>query len=33
VFSREGGSDGVRLSGQGRDEGTRLGALNTENDR
>lgn len=27
------GADGVRLSGQGQDEGTRLGALTTENDR
>lgn len=33
VFSQEGGSDGVRLSGQGCGEGTRLDALNTENDR
>lgn len=32
VFS-EGESDGVRLGGRGGDEGTRLGALNTENDR
>jgi hypothetical protein len=33
VFSQEGGSAGVRLSEQGRGEGTRLDALTTENDR
>ncbi|MCJ2036941.1 multiprotein-bridging factor 1 family protein [Methylobacterium sp. J-068] len=33
VFSEAGGSDGVRLSGQGQGEGTRLDALTTENDR
>lgn len=33
VFSDAGGSAGVRLSGQGQGEGTRVDALNTENDR
>jgi hypothetical protein len=32
VFAED-GSNGVRLSAQGGDEGTRLGALTTENDR
>lgn len=32
VFSED-GSAGVRLGGRGGDEGTRLGALSTENDR
>lgn len=33
VVFAEDGSAGVRLSGRGGDEGTRLGALTTENDR
>ncbi len=33
VIFTDGASDGVRLGGRGADEGTRLGALNTENDR
>jgi ribosome-binding protein aMBF1 (putative translation factor) len=33
VFSEAGGESGVRLSRQGQGEGTRLGDLNTENDR
>ncbi|MCK2055954.1 XRE family transcriptional regulator [Methylobacterium sp. 37f] len=33
LFSQDGGSDGVCLSEQGRGEGTRVDALNTENDR
>jgi ribosome-binding protein aMBF1 (putative translation factor) len=33
VVFTEDGSAGVRLSDQGGDEGTRLGALTTENDR
>lgn len=33
VFTEGDGSDGVRLSEQGRGEGTRVDALTTENDR
>ncbi|WP_147078789.1 helix-turn-helix domain-containing protein [Methylobacterium haplocladii] len=33
VIFTDGGSAGVRLGRQGGDEGTRLGELNTENDR